>query len=98
MEHTYYRIGQVSQVTGISKDTLHFFNKIGLLVPDHIDPNNQYRYYSLTQTSHPVSGAEIAINPAKSRKRFVSAGRPARKSTTSAEISSFRAINPSSSF
>ncbi len=47
MEHTCYRIGQVSQVTGISKDTLHFFNKIGLLVPDHIDPNNQYRYYSL---------------------------------------------------
>ena len=52
----------------------------------------------LTQTSHPVSGAEVAIKPAKSRKRFVSAGRPARKSTTSAEISSFRAINPSSSF
>lgn len=47
MEHTYYRIGEVSQVTGISKDTLHFYNKIGLLVPEHIDPNNQYRYYSL---------------------------------------------------
>lgn len=47
MNHTYYRIGEVSQVTGISKDTLHFYNKIGLLVPDHIDPNNQYRYYSL---------------------------------------------------
>ena len=47
MEHTYYRIGEVSGVTGISKDTLHFYNKIGLLVPDHIDPGNQYRYYSL---------------------------------------------------
>lgn len=47
MEHTYYRIGEVSRVTGISKDTLHFYNKIGLLVPDHIDPDNQYRYYSL---------------------------------------------------
>lgn len=47
MEHPYYRIGEVSQVTGISKDTLHFYNKIGLFVPDHIDPNNQYRYYSL---------------------------------------------------
>ena len=31
----------------ISTDTLHFYNKIGLLVPDHIDPDNQYRYYSL---------------------------------------------------
>lgn len=47
MERTYYRIGEVSQVTGISKDTLHFYNKIGLLVPEYIDPNNQYRYYSL---------------------------------------------------
>lgn len=46
-EYTYYRIGEVSQVTGISKDTLHFYNKIGLLVPEYIDPNNQYRYYSL---------------------------------------------------
>lgn len=44
MEHTYYRIGEVSRVTGISKDTLHFYNKIGLLVPDYIDPDNQYRY------------------------------------------------------
>ena len=43
MEHTYYRIGEVSRVTGISKDTLHFYNKIGLLAPDHIDPDNQYR-------------------------------------------------------
>jgi len=47
MEHTYYRIGEVSRVTGISKDTLHFYNKIGLLVPDYIDPDNQYCYYSL---------------------------------------------------
>ena len=47
MEHAYYTIGKVSQATGISKDTLHFYNKIGLLVPDYIDPNNRYRYYSL---------------------------------------------------
>lgn len=47
MEQTYYRIGEVSRATGISKDTLHFYNKIGLLVPDYIDPDNQYRYYSL---------------------------------------------------
>ena len=49
------------------------------------DKSRTLAYYNLTQTSHPVSGAEIAINPAKSRKRFVSAGRRARKSTTSAQ-------------
>ena len=47
MEHTYYRIGEVSRATGISKDTLHFYDRIGLLVPDHVDPDNQYHYYSL---------------------------------------------------
>lgn len=46
MKEGYYLIGEVSKITGISKDTLHFYNKIGLLVPDYIDETNQYRYYS----------------------------------------------------
>lgn len=46
MKDKYYRIGEVSRITGISKDTLHFYTKIGLLVPDYTDPENQYRYYS----------------------------------------------------
>ena len=41
-----YRIGEVSKITGISKDTLHFYNKAGLLIPDYTDPENGYRYYS----------------------------------------------------
>ena len=52
----------------------------------------------ITQTSHPISGAEVPINPSKSRKRFMSLGKPARKSMTRAQISSFRVINPFSSF
>jgi len=47
MTDKYYRIGEVSRITGISKDTLHFYTKIGLLVPDYIAPENQYRYYSI---------------------------------------------------
>lgn len=47
MEQSYYRIGEVSRATGLSKDTLHFYDKIGLLSPDHVDPQNGYRYYSL---------------------------------------------------
>lgn len=46
MKGEYYQIGEVSKITGISKDTLHFYTKIGLLTPDYIDPENQYRYYS----------------------------------------------------
>ena len=46
MKENYYSIGEVSRITGISKDTLHFYSKTGLLVPDYIDPDNRYRYYS----------------------------------------------------
>lgn len=61
MEHTYYRIGEVSRVTGISKDTLHFYNKIGLLVPDHIDPDNQYATIPCG-----TCGSWISLRPAES--------------------------------
>lgn len=46
MKNGYYLIGEISKITGISKDTLQFYNKIGLLSPDHVDPDNKYRYYS----------------------------------------------------
>lgn len=46
MKNGYFQIGEVSQITGLSKDTLHFYEKAGVLVPDYIDPENQYRYYS----------------------------------------------------
>lgn len=42
----YYRIGEVSEITGISKDTLHFYIKSGLMTPDYVDPENNYNYYS----------------------------------------------------
>ena len=41
-----YQIGEASKITGISKDTLHFYIKSGLITPDHIDPQNHYSYFS----------------------------------------------------
>ncbi len=41
-----YRIGEVSRITGIPKDTLHFYSRTGLLKPDYVDPVNGYGYYS----------------------------------------------------
>ena len=40
MKEEYYQIGDVSRITGISKDTLHFYTKIGLVTPDYINPKN----------------------------------------------------------
>ncbi len=46
MKEEYYQISEVSKITGISKDTLHFYTKIGLVTPDYINQENHYHYYS----------------------------------------------------
>lgn len=46
MEEERYLIGEVSRITGLSKDTIHYYINYGLLTPDNIDPKNGYRYYS----------------------------------------------------
>lgn len=37
--------GQVSKIFNISKDTLRYYDKMGLLKPE-INKSNGYRYYS----------------------------------------------------
>lgn len=49
MAETRYLIGEVSRITGISKDTLRFWDKIGLLKPRETDPETGYRYYTYDQ-------------------------------------------------
>lgn len=44
-----YLIGEVSKITGVSKDTLRFYDKINLLKPKYVDPHNKYRYYTYDQ-------------------------------------------------
>lgn len=41
----YYSIKEVTQITGITKRTLHYYDEIGLLSPSH-RAENQYRMYS----------------------------------------------------
>lgn len=40
----HYKINEVSQITGISIDTLRYYEKIGVISPK-IDQHNNYRYY-----------------------------------------------------
>lgn len=44
-----YTVGAVSQITGVSKDMLRFYDKINLVKPAYIDPSNHYRYYTYDQ-------------------------------------------------
>lgn len=46
MEDKKFYIGKVEEICKISKKTLRFYDKIGLLSPDEISMKNSYRYYS----------------------------------------------------
>ncbi|MDA3900572.1 MAG: MerR family transcriptional regulator [Spirochaetes bacterium] len=47
-----YRIGLFSKMTKVTIKALRFYEAEGLLVPDYIDPDSGYRYYSSPQLSH----------------------------------------------
>jgi DNA-binding transcriptional MerR regulator len=46
---SYFTIGEISKITNVSPRMLRHFDKIGLVTPAYIDPENQYRYYSEEQ-------------------------------------------------
>ena len=49
---SYFSIGEVAKYQNISKQTLIFYDKIGLFHPAYIDPGNGYRYYSPSQIDY----------------------------------------------
>ncbi|MCR8842405.1 MerR family transcriptional regulator [Paenibacillus sp. SC116] len=42
-------IGEFSKICGVSTKTLRYYAEVGLLIPDEINPENGYRYYSIRQ-------------------------------------------------
>lgn len=44
-----FSIGELSRYQNISKQTLIFYDKIGVFHPAYVDPSNGYRYYSASQ-------------------------------------------------
>ena len=47
-----FSIGELSKYQKISKETLIFYDKIGLFRPAYVDPQNGYRYYSAGQIDY----------------------------------------------
>ncbi|MCL2111056.1 MAG: MerR family DNA-binding transcriptional regulator [Clostridiales bacterium] len=45
----FFTVGEFAEVTGIDAATLRFYDKIGLFSPAIRDPENNYRYYCITQ-------------------------------------------------
>lgn len=47
-----FSIGELSKQQNISRQTLIFYDKIGLFCPSYVDPDNGYRYYSSNQLDY----------------------------------------------
>ena len=45
----WYSIGEMSELMGISPQTLRHYCNIGLIAPEFIDPDSGYRYFSFRQ-------------------------------------------------
>ena len=41
----YLTIGDLAKLKGVSVKALRYYEKIGILKPDYINPENNYRYY-----------------------------------------------------
>src|ERR1041385_586047 len=44
-----FRIGEFAQIAQVSTRQLRHYDQLGLLRPDHTDPQTGYRYYSIRQ-------------------------------------------------
>lgn len=40
-----YKISEFADMTGLSKETLRYYEEVKLLEPAFVDPKNNYRYY-----------------------------------------------------
>ena len=48
----FFSIGEVAKYTGLSRQALIFYDKIGLFRPAYVDPQNGYRSYSAKQIDY----------------------------------------------
>lgn len=47
--NNFFSVGEMAKQQNISRQTLLFYDKIGLFCPAYVDPDNGYRYYSAAQ-------------------------------------------------
>ena len=52
MNKNLFSIGELSQLQGISRQTLIYYDRIGLFKPSYSDPNTGYRYYDANQLDY----------------------------------------------
>lgn len=72
MEH-YLSIGEVAKARNVNVQSLRYYEKLGILIPAYINPDNGYRYYTLEQImilDTIILCVDLGI-PLKSLKQYV---------------------------
>ena len=49
MKKDLFKIGDVAKLFNISVSTLRYYEKLGLVIPEEVDKDTGYRYYSTDQ-------------------------------------------------
>ncbi|MEG0050789.1 MAG: MerR family transcriptional regulator [Terrisporobacter sp.] len=49
MDNKLLSITQLAKLRKVTSETLRYYDRIGLIKPDYVDPKNNYRYYSILQ-------------------------------------------------
>lgn len=62
-------IGQLSKLTGVHIKSLRYYDRIGILRPAFVDPENGYRYYTFPQI-HLVEAIQLCVDLDIPLKRF----------------------------
>ncbi len=45
----YFSIGETAQTLNLKPSTLRYYDEIGLVIPEYVDPETGYRYYTIPQ-------------------------------------------------
>ncbi|WP_272509083.1 MerR family DNA-binding transcriptional regulator [Clostridium ganghwense] len=43
----YFSIGETAKINNVSIQALRLYDRMGLLKPAYVDPENNYRYYTI---------------------------------------------------
>lgn len=51
MNNPYLSIGRMAKINHTTVPTLRLYDKLGLLIPCHVDESSGYRYYDIKQSA-----------------------------------------------
>ncbi|MCL1994624.1 MAG: MerR family DNA-binding transcriptional regulator [Defluviitaleaceae bacterium] len=76
MKKNLLSIGEMAKLSGVHIKSLRYYEKVGVLLPTHVDPSSGYRYYDYT-SAYKIELIKLAVEmdvPLKELKEFLGNG------------------------